>query len=167
MKERVLIIDDDASVRESLSKVLRGAGYEVTTVADGEQAVTQFAPEQIDLVLLDLNLPFRNGWDVFERLTTQHPTMPLIIITGMPNQYPIARAAGVGALMEKPIDAPALLRTMDELLTEPAEARLSRMCGYYQDTRHFRRPSANGADRVHPAPMRSCRRRGVVHWTEG
>jgi hypothetical protein len=67
--------------------------------------------------------------------------MPLIIITGMPNQYPTALAAGVGALMEKPIDAPALLRTMDELLAEPAEARLRRMCGYQQDTRHFRPPN--------------------------
>ena len=141
MKQRVLIIDDDASVRESIGKVLKEAGYEVTTAADGEEAATQLVPGQIDLVLLDLNLPFRSGWDVFERLTTRHPTMPLIIITGMPNQYPTALAAGVGALMEKPIDAPALLRTMDELLAEPAEARLRRMCGYQQDTRHFRPPN--------------------------
>ena len=87
MKQRALIIDDDASVRESIGKVLKGAGYEVTTAADGEEAVTQFVPGQVDLVLLDLNLPARGGWDVFERLTTQHPTMPLIIITGMPDQY--------------------------------------------------------------------------------
>ncbi len=108
MKPRVLIIDDDASVRESLGKVLRGAGYEVTTAADGEEAVTRFVPAQTDLVLLDLNLPFQSGWDVFERLTTQQPTMPLIIITGMPDQYQTARAAGVGALMEKPIECAGL-----------------------------------------------------------
>jgi DNA-binding NtrC family response regulator len=155
MKQRVLIIDDDASVRESLGKVLNGAGYEVTTAADGEEAVARFVPGQIDLVLLDLNLPFRSGWDVFERLTTQHPTMPLIIITGMPNQYPTALAAGAGALMEKPIDAPALLKTMDELLAEPAGARLRRMCGHQQDTRH-----------LHPAPRGSGQRRGVLRWSE-
>ena len=163
---RVLIVDDDASVRESLGKVLKRAGYEVTTAADGDEAATQFVPEQVDLVLLDLNLPFRSGWDVFERLTTQHPTTPLIIITGMPNQYQTALAAGVGALMEKPIDAPALLRIMDELIAEPAEARLRRMCGYYRDTRHFRPPSASGAGHLHPAPIRFRRRRGVPRWRE-
>jgi CheY-like chemotaxis protein len=141
MKERVLIIDDDASVRESIQKVLKGAGYEVTTAADGEEAVTRFVPERIDLVLLDLNLPFRSGWEVFERLTAQHPTIPLIIITGMPNQYRTALAAGVDALMEKPIDAPALLRTMDELLAEPAEARVRRLYDYQHHTGHFQAPN--------------------------
>lgn len=154
MKQRVFIVDDDASVRESLKKVLTGAGYEVTTAADGQEAVAQFVPGQIDLVLLDLNLPFRSGWDVFERLTTQHPTIPLIIITGLPDQYPTALAAGAGALMEKPIDAPALLKTMNELLAEPPEARLRRMCGYQQDTKRLRPLDASAAGRWHTAPIR-------------
>jgi DNA-binding response OmpR family regulator len=154
MKTRVLIVDDDASVRQSLRKVLTVAGYEVTTAADGQEAVAQFVPGQIDLVILDLNLPLCSGWDVFERLTTQHPTTPLIIVTGLPNQYPTAMAAGVGALMEKPIDAPELLRTMDELLAEPPEARLRRMCGYQQDTRYVRPPNAGAAGRLCPAPVR-------------
>jgi hypothetical protein len=92
--------------------------------------------------------------------------MPLIIITGMPDQYPTALAAGVGALMEKPIDAPALLRTMEELLAEPAEARLRRMCGYQQDTRHFRPPDARTAGHLRADPIRSRQRRGVLRWSE-
>jgi hypothetical protein len=56
----------------------------------------------------------------------------------MANQYQTALAAWVGALMEKPIDAPALLRIMDELIAEPAEARLRCMCGYQQDTKHLK-----------------------------
>jgi len=166
MKQRVLVIDDDASVRESLRKVLQGAGYEVTTAGDGEEAVTRFVPGQIDLVLLDLSLPFRNGWDVFERLTTQHPTLPLIIITGMPDQYPTALAAGVGALMEKPIDAPALLKTMAALLAEPAEERLRRMCGYQENTRHLRPPNAGAVGHSHPAPTGARQRRGVLRWSQ-
>ena len=126
MKKRVLVVDDDAAVRQSISKVLEEAGYDVATAADGEGAVIRFAPERIDLVLLDLNLPVRSGWDVFERLTTRYPLVPIIIITGMPDQYQTALAAGVSALMEKPIDAPTLLRTMGELLVEPKEERLRR-----------------------------------------
>ena len=166
MKQRVLVIDDDASVRESLRKVLQGTGYEVTTAGDGEEALTRFVPGQINLVLLDLSLPFRNGWDVFERLTTQHPTIPLIIITGMPDQYPTALAAGVGALMEKPIDAPALLKTMADLLAEPPEERLRRMIGDQQNTRLLRPPSAGAVRPSHPAPTASRQRRGVLRWSQ-
>jgi CheY-like chemotaxis protein len=134
----VLIVDDDAAVRQSVSKVLKGAGYAVAAASDGEDAVVQFVPGQIDLVLLDLNLPLRSGWDVFERVTTRYPFVPVIIITGMCNQYGTALAAGASALMEKPIDAPALLKTMEALLAEPMEARLRRMCGHQQDTRYLR-----------------------------
>ena len=158
MKQRVLIVDDDASVRESIRKVLKGAGYEVKTATDAEEVTVKFVPEEIDLVLLDLNLRSHSGWDVFERLTTQHPALPVIIITGVPNQYQTALAAGVGALIEKPIEVPALLRTMDELLAEPKEARLRRMCGYQLDTRHLRRPSDGAAKKPLPPTIRARQR---------
>jgi two-component system chemotaxis response regulator CheY len=140
-KKRVLVVDDDAAVRQSISKVLEGAGYEVAAASEGGDAVRQFGSARFDLVLLDLNLPARSGWDVFEHLTTRYPLVPIIIITAMPDQYQTARAAGVGALMEKPIDVPALLKTMGELLVEPKEARLRRLCGYQQDTKHLRPPN--------------------------
>lgn len=170
MKKSVLVVDDDAAVRQSVRKVLEGAGYEVAAACDGEEAVVRFAPEQIDLVLLDLNLPLRSGWDVFERLTTRYPFVPVIIITGMPNQYRTALAAGVGALMEKPINVPALLKTMGELLTEPKEARLRRMCGYQQDTKHLRPPNASATGQMRLPPIRPGERRRpdeLLRWSEG
>lgn len=130
MNKHVLIIDDDAAVRESMRKVLGAAGYEVSTAADGEEALVGVALDEFDVVLLDLNLPVRSGWDIFERMTTRHPCLPIIVITGMPDQYRTAVAAGVGALMEKPIEADVLLHTIEELLAEPEETRLRRLCGY-------------------------------------
>lgn len=144
MKKRVLIVDDDAAVRESIKKVLEDAGYQVAVAADGREATVRFVPEEVDIVLLDLNLPRLSGWDVFERLTTRYPLVPIIIITGMPRQFPTALAAGVGALMEKPIEVPTLLETMQELLAEPVEARLRRMCGYQDDTRYAPRGWSSG-----------------------
>ena len=170
MKKSVLVVDDDAAVRQAVRKVLQGAGYEVAAACDGEEAVVQFVPEQIDLVLLDLNLPLRSGWDVFERLTSRYPFVPVIIITGMPDQYRTALAAGASALMEKPIDVPALLKTMDELLAEPKEARLRRMCGYQQDTKHVRAPNAAPSGKVLASAIRSQERRrphGAPRWNEG
>ncbi len=135
MKKHVLIVDDDAAVREAMKRVLESAGYEVALAQDGDEAAAQFLPEQTDLLLLDLNLPSQSGWDVFERMTTRYPLVPVIIITGMPNQHLTATAAGVSALMEKPIEPMALLKTISEVLAEGGETRLNRMCGYREDSR--------------------------------
>jgi len=150
LKKRILVIDDDLAVRESIKKVLNTTGYEVMTAADGQEAAERFAPGRVDLVVLDLNLPARSGWDVFEALTTQHPSVPIIIVTGMPNQYPTAVAAGVGALIEKPIEVATLLKTMEALLAEPEEARLRRLCGYPENTVYVRTRQGDGKTRALP-----------------
>jgi DNA-binding NtrC family response regulator len=135
MKKHVLVVDDDAAVRHSMRRVLETAGYEVGLAQNAEEATAECLPEQTDLLLLDLNLPSQSGWDVFERLTTRYPLVPVIIITGMPNQYSTAVAAGVSALMEKPIEATALLKTVTEVLAERNDTRLRRMTGDRSDTR--------------------------------
>ena|ERR1700690_2832236 len=137
MKKNVLVVDDDASVRKSLCKVLSGTGYNVLEAGNGPEAVKLFEAWQIDLVLLDIGLPVESGWDVFERITSQAPILPIIIITGTAHQQDTAIAAGVGALMEKPLEVPRLLQTIQELLVESKEARLRRLCGYSQTTRYF------------------------------
>lgn len=136
MKKNVLVVDDDAAIRKSLGKVLQEAGYAVTLAAGGLEAAVRFEPGEIDLVLLDLNLPNQNGWEVYEHMTTQHPAVPIIIITGMPDQYRMASSAGVGALFEKPVNTEELLKTMQDLLDEAEKAGVNRLCGHRTDTRY-------------------------------
>lgn len=126
-RPRILLADDDASIRESLGKLLRNAGYQVTFAADGQEAVEKFDAGQTNLVVLDLQMPNKSGWDAFERVTAANPLVPVIIITDRSSQYKLARAAGVGALLEKPLDIPFLLQTIRDLLTESPEARLRRI----------------------------------------
>ncbi len=157
--KRVLVVDDDPAVAKSIKRVLEQAGYDVVLARDGREAEARFVPGQIDLVLLDLNLPSESGWDVFERLTTRQPSVPIIIITAMPNQYAMARAAGVGALVEKPVEVPALLRLMKELLSEPPDARLRRLCGFQHDTAHLvSTPPYAGKARAAHAQVRTARK---------
>ena len=92
----------------------------------------------MDLAVLDLKMPVRAGWDAFERLTTTHPLLQIIIITARPDQYPLAVAAGAGAFMEKPLDLPLLLRTIDDLLIEPVERRLSQLADRQPIARYLR-----------------------------
>jgi DNA-binding response OmpR family regulator len=134
MKMRVLVADDDPSVRGSLKRILEDADYEVLLAENGQQAVERFAPGEIDLLILDLDMPLKDGWETFENLTRENPCVPVIIMTGMANQRPISLAAGVGALFEKPIEVPVLLDTIKKLLSEPREQRLRRLCGDLEDT---------------------------------
>lgn len=138
-KKRVLIVDDDVSVRKSIGSVLSETGYEVMQATDGLEALARFDAKQIDLLLLDINLPNESGWDTFERFTGKNPFLPVIIITGQDRQTEMAMAAGAGALMEKPLDVAQLLQTVHELLNESDEARLRRVCGYRRDGRYVSR----------------------------
>jgi DNA-binding response OmpR family regulator len=126
---RVLLVDDDATVRESLGDVLVSEGFLVVPAEDGQQAVELACNDPVDLVLLDLNLPVKSGWDTFEQLTREHPLTPIIIATARPNQLFTALNAGVGALLEKPLEIPVLLQTIRKLLNESAEERLARLAG--------------------------------------
>ena len=132
----ILVVDDDPQVRESLRKVLQAEGYDVVLTADGQEGLDQFDSKHIDLLLLDLNLPAKSGWDLFERFSSTNPLLPIVIITGRCNQHKLAAAAGVGALMEKPLDVPLLLQTIAALLVEPTEARLKRLVGLNSDVRY-------------------------------
>lgn len=126
---KLLVADDDESVRESLRKLLHGEGYQVIAVANGAEAVEAFRLEQnqIELLLVDLNMPLRNGWATLDRLIEMNPFLPVLIVTGQPNQSEMAEVAGVSALVEKPIDVPALLQLIQKLLDGPVESLLQRI----------------------------------------
>lgn len=125
----ILLVDDDAEVRGSLDAVLFEEGFLVIPANDGQQALELIASTFVDLVLLDLNMPRKNGWDTFERLSAEYPLVPVILITARPNQLFTAMSAGVGALLEKPLDIPILLQTIARLLDESAKTRLARLAG--------------------------------------
>jgi CheY-like chemotaxis protein len=119
-KRKILLADDDASVRESLAGVLVGEGYEVILAVNGREAVAKCLFDAPDLVLLDLNMPDRNGWQAFDEMERFRPLLPVIVITALPNQYDRALGGGIDALMEKPLDLPQLLQKIKELLAESA-----------------------------------------------
>src|SRR5262245_27185989 len=129
MRKTVLVVDDDDSVRVSMKKVLESSGFEVLLAGDGQEAVKQAKPGPVDLLMLDIGLPFRIRWQAFRQITAAHPSLQGIIITGHSDQDPVAAAAGASAFMEKPLDANQWLTTIQELLAEPKQERLRRLTG--------------------------------------
>ena len=136
-QETILIVDDDASVREVLTRVLDGEGYLVLSAGNGPEALRIAAANPIDLVLLDLNMPMQSGWDTFEELTTHNPSLGVIIVTARSGQLFTSLAAGVAALLEKPLDYPKMLQTVRAVLAESPEVRLARMVGQHGDLRYL------------------------------
>jgi DNA-binding response OmpR family regulator len=125
--KRILLADDDPGVLETLGRVLESEQYEVIRAKTGNEAARLFVSTLPDMVLLDLNMPERDGWSACRFINAAEPKVPIIIITARPNQYQQAVALGVDALMEKPLNLPLLLNTIQDLLAESGAARARRL----------------------------------------
>lgn len=144
-KRKILLVDDDPGIRQILLRLLAEEDYLVQTAANGVAALELVNATKFDLVLLDLNMPVKNGWETFEQLSTKYPLLPIILITARSNQFFPALASGVGALMEKPLDFVKLFHTIHDLLEEPAETRLARSLGRPAAFHHIP-PKAGGPE---------------------
>lgn len=156
MNPKLLVVDNDHSVRESLTKLLTTENYDVLPARDGLEALKLFRSNPVNLVVLDVNLGSPDGWSVFDRMTEANPYVPTIITTGEFGQRDRAVIAGAEALIEKPIDVPIFLKTIRDLLAETREQRLERVCGDDAYCRYVARDYAAYWDlhrRRHSAPL--------------
>lgn len=126
-KHKILLVDDDPAIRQILCHLLVEEGYLVLTAANGVEALELAKATKFDLVLLDLNMPVKDGWETFKQFSTKNPLLPIILMTARPNQFFSALAAGAGALLEKPLDFEKLFQMIENLLEEPVEARQARL----------------------------------------
>ncbi|HWZ82099.1 MAG TPA: sigma-54 dependent transcriptional regulator [Terriglobales bacterium] len=108
---RVLVIDDEAEIRESLETLLQLEGYNVSTAATGREGLAQLGERSFDIVLLDLALPDRNGMDVLGEIHLLNPLQPVIMITAYGTVENAVRAMQSGAtnFIQKPWDNEKLL----------------------------------------------------------
>src|ERR1700676_1722643 len=107
----VLIIDDEAEIRESLQTLLEMEGFEVETAVTGEDGLSQMADRPFDLVLLDLTLPGRNGMEILSEIRSHDSRLPIIMITAFGTVENAVRAMQSGAanFVQKPWDNEKLL----------------------------------------------------------
>jgi DNA-binding response OmpR family regulator len=140
MKSKILLADDDASVREMLGRVLESEHYDVVYAKTGRETAAKFIADLPDLVLLDLNMPDRDGWDAFDLINRTHPSVPVIVITAKPQQHQHAAQLGIDALMEKPLNLPLLLAIIANLLAESESDRVQRLTNPVFRTTHISQP---------------------------
>ncbi|HWA26905.1 MAG TPA: response regulator transcription factor [Lacunisphaera sp.] len=114
----LLLIDDDESVRLSYGGALRAAGYALAEAADGEEGLARIEELRPELILLDVDMPRRNGWETLETLRRRGHHQPVVMLTGATETSDKVRGLGAGAddYLCKPCDKRELLARVNAIL---------------------------------------------------
>jgi len=138
LRQKLLLLDEGhESVIPSLWRSLPLKTYEVVPAESIQHAAAKSDAGEIDLLLLSLDMPTEEGWAAIHKITRENPFMPVIVITSQPKLRNRAEDAGVYALVDEPINVPMLLQTIRELLAEPFQTRVARVCNCISDFRHL------------------------------
>lgn len=117
---RILLVDDEAAVTKVIGERLRTKGYNVTTAADGEEAMRKAADEQPHLIILDVMLPGLNGYEVCARLKRDEALkhIPVIMFTakGQTQEHVVGLMCGADVYVNKTCDFNTLLEQIQSLL---------------------------------------------------
>jgi CheY-like chemotaxis protein len=125
-KKRILIVEDEQSVRESLRDWLIDDGYEVECTETGEEALDKIKNEDFGFIVLDLRLPGIDGLQVLEQAKALKPETKGVIVTAYPTKesYEKAKSLGVLDFLPKPFKVPDLERIIGKALEELEEGKV-------------------------------------------
>jgi excisionase family DNA binding protein len=121
-RQRVLVVDDEASIRDLLSKTLALAEYDVDTAPDGNTALDRMRAFSYDLLIADLKMPGMDGLTLIRQAKRIKADLPVIIITGFSSESSAIEAVnlGVAGYLTKPFRVPQVLAAASKALGAPA-----------------------------------------------
>ena len=121
-RPRVLVVDDEASIRDLLAKTLALAEYDVDVSPDGRSALERMRMQSYDLLIADLKMPGMDGLTLIREVKQINPQLPIIIITGYSSESSAIEAVnlGVAGYLTKPVGIPQVLAAAAKALGVPA-----------------------------------------------
>jgi len=122
----VYVVDDDASAREGVARLIRSAGWMTTTFASGEEFLSALRPKTPSRLVLDVSLPGLNGFDVQQELAKTGPQVPIIFLTGQGDIPMSVRAlkAGAADFLTKPFEDEDLLNAIRQCISIDLEEEI-------------------------------------------
>jgi CheY-like chemotaxis protein len=120
--KRVLVVDDDDTIRMAVAEVLDDEGYEVITATNGAEALEQVRTARPDAVVLDLMMPVMNGWEFMEacRKDERCDGTPVLVMSAYRKLAETAPNLGANACIAKPFDLEVLLGAVERLVRRAA-----------------------------------------------
>jgi CheY-like chemotaxis protein len=115
-KARIMVIEDEESVRNLLSAILTKGGHEVEVVSDGSQAMEMLEGKEFDLVFTDLGMPGMSGWQVAEKVKSINGRVPVVLITGwgIKQEASEMKDSYVDLIIHKPFEMDQVLNLVQE-----------------------------------------------------
>lgn len=122
MTMKILITEDDTTIREGICAYLSEFNYEIIEARDGREALSKFESNKIDLVILDIQIPFINGLDVLRKIRKKS-NLPVLILTAFSDEeFKITAFSNLAdGYIEKPFSLPVLKARIDALITKNYE----------------------------------------------
>jgi DNA-binding NtrC family response regulator len=118
-EKRILVVDDERNMRETVQNILSEEGYRVLTAASGDEALRLLAQHEVNLMLIDARMPGIDGFDLLDRARKQYPDIPVVMITAYATPKLAVRAIKGGAhdYIAKPFEPEELLSTIEHALS--------------------------------------------------
>jgi CheY-like chemotaxis protein len=115
----ILVVDDDTSILETITAILEGEGYEVTTATNGVEALELLERVTPLLILLDMRMPVLDGWGVAKALAARDLHVPVVVMTAAENAKRWADEIKAQGHLAKPFELTALLEAVERFRTGP------------------------------------------------
>jgi DNA-binding NtrC family response regulator len=118
--KRIIVVDDDTGILDTIKEILELEGYEVETAINGTDGISKISHEHYDLALFDIRLPDMEGTELLEKAHQLRPKMKKIMVSGYATVDNSVRSinAGADAFILKPVDPEFLLKKVEEKLAE-------------------------------------------------
>src|SRR5215210_375157 len=158
MKSRILVIDDEAAIRDSLRMILEYEGYEFLGAASGQDGLAMVERENPDLVFLDIKMPGMDGLEVLQRIKAADETVPVVMISGHATVTTAVEATKLGAFdfIEKPLASERVLVTIRNAIDTRQLRDENRTLKKREEVRHELVGSSPGVRQVLEAIRRAA-----------
>lgn len=100
---RILVVDDEAGIRDALARWLSLRGFDVTKAEDGQDAVEKCAAQQFDVITMDLEMPRLGGAEAISVIRQHRPEIPILVLTAFPQEAEEVLEAGAAKILNKPL----------------------------------------------------------------
>ena len=116
-KKHILIVDDEPQIGKIFGLKLKLAGYDVSTITSGAEAINLISKQNFDILLLDILMPDVTGLDVLEKVR-EFSQIPIIVFTARPDVFEIAKSMGANDYISKPLNPEHLVQKIKKVLND-------------------------------------------------